>query len=109
MTKYIQSGCVAVCLFLSTFLEAQQHPIETRISSFAKINFTELAQKELQHPYKVPNPRYIVLRRELSNGMIRNRPVTGAEQLTEINTPNETNLSPQHPLVSSPAPLKSFT
>jgi hypothetical protein len=109
MTTNLQNGCAAICILLSTSLFAQQHPIETRISNFAKINVTELAAKELQHPAAIPTPRYIPFRRELPNGSSKNRPVTGDVQLTEINTPNETDLSSVQPLVSSPGPLQTFT
>src|SRR4051812_28189214 len=109
MTKCLQSGCAALCIFLSTALFAQQHPVETEISTFAKVNFAELAQKELQHPSTVPPQRYIEFRRELPDGKTSNRPTTGDAQLTEITIPNETGLFSTQPPISPPGPLKSFT
>src|SRR5690349_13492575 len=109
MIRRLQNGCAVICMFFSTILFAQQQPIESRISGFAEINFTELTQKEQLQPSIVSSPRYIELRRELPNGMARNRAVTGDVNLTEINVPGETNASSQQPSLPSPAPLRSFT
>lgn len=93
-------------LVLSTTLAAQQQPVESKISGFAQINFAELAKKELQHPTATPAQRSVPFRTELSNGMRKERSVTGNATITEINIP-ESNLS--QPPVASPAPIKTFT
>src|SRR4051794_25347562 len=108
MRNSLQAGCIAICMFLSTALLAQQQPIESRISGFGKINFAELAQKELQHPPAVTSPRYIPIRRELPDGITKDRAITGNVKVTEIETPGEINL-PQQNSLTSPVPAKSFT
>ena len=107
MRNILRIACSAACLVLSTNLFAQQQPIESKISGYSKINFAELAQKELQNPPAVSSPRYIEFRTELPNGVTRNRIVTGNVKVTEIKTPGETNL-PSQLLLTSPAPIKSF-
>ncbi len=107
MRNILRIACSAACLVLSTNLFAQQQPIESKISGYGKINFAELAQKELQNPPAVSSPRYIEFRTELPNRMSKNRLVTGNVKVTEIKTPGETNL-PSQLLLNSPAPIKSF-
>jgi hypothetical protein len=107
MKEFLRLRSSVALLLLSTGLFAQQPPFESQISGYARINFGELANKELQNPQAIPSPRYVEFRPELPNGLIKNRTVTGNPNVTEINLPS-TNL-PQQALLSSPAPIKSFT
>lgn len=105
-----RTAAIALLLIAVNYSNAQQQPIKSKFDAFGKINFTELAKKELLNPPKLVAPHDNEMKELNQKGIPRYRSVPDNAKVTQINTPFITNISEIiQPDLKSPAPRKSFT
>lgn len=109
MTNRLSLIYTIAFMLATSVLIAQQKPVETQIAGFKKINFSELAQEELQQPVKmaVP-PKVIQFRTAFRPGAIHSRPINGNVVSTDISTATSTDIITPNTVASS-APAASFS
>ncbi|MEP6846355.1 MAG: hypothetical protein ABI861_10145, partial [Panacibacter sp.] len=96
--------------FIATTISfAQDAPLATKIAGSGKINFSEIARKEMQNPnaFIKQDGKQRVIEEQLK-GIFRNLSVPGNATVTEIKGQFVTDISMPQPDIKSPNPVKSF-
>lgn len=105
-----RTSIVSLLLIATTLSIAQQKPVQSKFSAFGKINFDDLAKKELLNPPKAVPPRDNEFKELSQKGIPKYRPIPPNAKVTQINSAFITDISEIiQPQAKSPAPVKSFT